>query len=620
MNWTTALKVMAENHPPQSEDLLAQHFGNWLVACAQLPKDSRDAQFIARVGQRLAEQTNSGISSISLQGWERDPESIAQLLKAHQLLADPGQANAPLSLEQDWLYLTRYREYERKIAQGLKAMAKPLPAFEPDETAQLRQWLKELFPDSKEALTTNWQRVAGALVLASRLTVLTGGPGTGKTSTIGRLLLLLLRQNPELKIRLAAPTGTAANRLTRLIETLADKLKSELGESWESVAHQYGQLLESLKLLESAETLHRLLGYHSINNSFRHGPDNPLAADLVIVDEASMVGLGMMNQLIGALDQQTRLILVGDSDQLISVDTGRVLADICSWKPDGQLSVERFRTIKTLTDCDLTSQVGGSVPPLADCLCRLKTNHRSDKSISELAEAVNQGNLKEVLGQLNQAFENIQWRPELNLSEVQDLMTQDYAEIYRSIRSMTEPEEMLNQLAAFRLLCPTRQGQSGSLAMAQAIEQKLREQGLIDGGLWYHGQLVMITSNNYHLNLFNGDTGVIVRLPEGYKAYFRSVEGGVRALDVGQLPPHELALAVTVHKSQGLEFGHVGLLVPDQDALSNRSGLLISRRMLYTGMTRAKSKLTLWGSPEALEQAIGNTDEYHSGLRARLWS
>lgn len=598
---------MAETNQELS---LARHLGHYLVSWSKLPKAHPKAQLIAKIGQLLEQEINQkhthlDLTSIAAEQDLGRPDEVLQLLEQAGLLSDTG-FDAPLVADHNLLYLARYYRYETKLANALLQLAPQQLATEPSDFIAAR--LKTLFPDIKHEgrAVTNWQRVAAAMAMHKCLTLLLGGPGTGKTTTIGRLLLLLLEQNESLVIKLTAPTGSAAARL-------ADAMKN----AWQEAIKENLCDPALLQLLpHSAQTLHRLLGYRFVENTFRFGPKQPLNADLVIVDETSMVDLRMMTQLISALKPNARLLLAGDNHQLASVASGQVLGDICTGKQGHQKQSFRPQTsafLQQMTGYECPSE---PMTPLADCLCWLHHNHRSNQTISHFAAVVNKGDSQAAIDLFDD--NTLQWHQQISATDLVQAITDIYATIYAQLKTLQDPQQMLEMLSRFRLLCGTRHGLKGNLTMSAKIEAALRQRKLIGQHDFYHGKLIMVTTNSYHLNLFNGDTGVILTSPEGERqAWFTGTANQPRCLHIKRLPSHELALAMTIHKSQGLEFDQVGIVLPDK--LEGHLQNLLTKEMIYTGITRARQAVTVYARPEVLKSAIENRTIKRSGLRRRLW-
>jgi exodeoxyribonuclease V alpha subunit len=450
---------------------------------------------------------------------------------------------------------------------------------------------------------TNWQAVAAAAALRHRFTVISGGPGTGKTYTVLRLIRLLVDAaaatgQPFPEIRLAAPTGKAAARMM------------------ESIHRGLADLPEGARLAErlpdQASTLHRLLGLRQGSTRPRHDRDHPLTADAVVVDEASMVDLPMMAKLVDALPAGARLILLGDRYQLASVESGSVLAELCDGAGINAFSGEQREAFASLLGSE-TVTASDPASALSDHVVTLRTSHRfhPESPIGRFAAAVNEGNAEAALDAARDGSGEIR----LELAEATDLgrLAEVMARAYGPLIETDDPAHALAVLDRVRLLTATRVGPAGVQAMNRRIGYLLAEaHGFDPDRPWFHGRPVIVLHNDYRAGLFNGDTGICLRGPDGgLRVWFRAEEG-VRALLPTSIPDHETVFAMTVHKSQGSEFHEVHLLLPPQDSP------VLSRELVYTGITRARDRLTVYGSPEVLATAIARRVTRRSGLAARL--
>lgn len=604
-----------------------RHFGDALARWAGRAPGSSAGRALRAVGTLLSAELGRQHSCLALArvhelarlaGLEGElPEDVATVAT---LLRDSGLLgtgrDAPLVLEDGRLYLTRYHGYERTVAEALAARA---GAVEPAgaDPARLAVRLAALFPNDEDAV--DWQRVGAAMALDRRLAVITGGPGTGKTTTVTRMLLVLLEEagDAPLRIRLAAPTGKAAARLTESVRQSKARLAAE--------GRADAAVLE--RLPETAETLHRLLGWRPLENRFRHGAERRVPADVVVVDEASMVDLRMMARLLEALAPETRLVLLGDRDQLSSVEAGRVLADLCAWTErhfvTRRLSRTQAERLGALTGFDLAALAGEAVPALADCLCLLERSHRFDpaSAMGRFAAAVNGGDAERALAELRRRAPGLTWSGE---GAAPAALVTDAADRYEAAVTLAatpgaEPEAALAAFGRYQLLAATRGGPFGVEALNAAVEGELARRGRIRPDLPFHaGRPVMIVVNDYALGLYNGDTGVVLVDEDGRtRVWFAASDGGVRAVAPTRLPAHETIYAMTVHKSQGSEFDAVTVVLPD-DPTENEQRLL-TREMLYTAVTRARSTVHVHAGEAVLRRTVARRTERASGLRARLW-
>ena len=470
---------------------------------------------------------------------------------------------AVLHLEGGLLYLDRYWIEECRVAADVRALS----AARRDGP---RGDLGRLFPPAYSE-----QQEAAEIALSRALTVLTGGPGTGKTTTVARLLALLAEQaelagRPPLRIALAAPTGKAAARLLEAVRGEVDALGAA------DIAR-----LPAL----TATTLHRLLGSRPDTASrFRHNRDNRLPHDVIVVDETSMVSLTMMARLLEAVRPESRLILVGDPDQLASVEAGAVLADL----------VEGLSA--------------GADSPVA----RLSTSHRFGASIGTLAQAIRMGDADAALDVLATGGDHIDWVQTEAPAETLRKVLVPHALALREAALLGDAREALATLEQHRMLCAHRRGPHGVAYWNRQVERWLAEQTEMPvWAPWYPGRPVLVTANDYGLGLYNGDTGVAVLRDGDLRAVMSGATGPVE-LATGRLADVETMHAMTIHKSQGSQAAEVTVLLPPHDSR------LLTRELLYTAVTRAREKVRLIGSAEQLRAAVERRAVRATGLSRRL--
>ena len=499
------------------------------------------------------------------------------------------------------LYLYRYWQYEKNLAAFFMKQAAAAVAC--DEKL-LRALLEELFPHEPGA-GLNRQKLAAFTAATRRFAVICGGPGTGKTTTVAKILALLIGLAPgQLRIALAAPTGKAADRVQRAIGAAIQGLACD------------GAVKEALP--REASTLHRLLGLSPDEARARFNEKNPLPCDVVVVDEASMVDLPLMAKLVRALAPHARLLLLGDKDQLASVESGAVLGDVCA---DGR--VETFSRSHLDRYESLTGERGQGVtelekaPPIADCIVELTRNYRfgEESGIGALAAAVNRSDSAAALEILASGDRSdLSWdaarSPQGHAPALEKIVMDNYAGISRC----ADARSALEMFSRFRILCAVREGQRGVAGINDAVEAVLEHQHRIRRtGRWYHGRPVMVTRNDYAIRIFNGDNGIIFQSPDGIlKTCFAGPDAALRSFVPSRLPEHETAYALTVHKSQGSEFVHVLIVLPDQPSP------VLTRELIYTAITRARSRVTLWAGEEVFKAAVGRCIERASGLRDAL--
>ena len=559
------------------------------------------------------------------------------------LQIDPAdtQGSSPLVLCADRLYLRRYWRYETRVAAQVRARAavggggEDLAATL--DSTQARKLLDRLFEPpaasnaaAEEAAGPDWQKVACAVALRGRLTLITGGPGTGKTYTAARLVVLLQALHADaqpLRVALAAPTGKAAARLRQSIGTALQVLQQQVGDTLPLAAWAAE--------LGPARTLHALLGTRPGTRRFVHDAANPLDVDLLFVDEASMVHLEMMATLLDALPPGARVVLLGDRDQLASVEAGAVMGDLCGGagadvggRPYDAATVG---WIRDLTGQALPVGSAASADSLAQQTVVLRRSRRFSGPIGELAMAVNRGDGAAALATLRAAP-----NAEVSLIETPDAGAIARLAVDGRPGAVGGYRAYLDALAqrpadsaafaawavgvlvafdSFRVLCAVREGPWGVSGLNASIERALAERGLLHRrGEWYEGRPVMVTRNDPTLGVFNGDIGLVLKPPGvgTLRAYF--LDGAeLRSVSVGRLADVETAFAMTVHKGQGSEFAHVVLVLPAEDST------VLTRELVYTGITRAKSAFTLVTKhASGLVLASGRLTRRLSGLRQLL--
>jgi len=516
-------------------------------------------------------------------------------LEASPLVGGDGDFT-PLILGHGRLYLARYQAYERQLAKQLLQRAADLPEV---DDAQLSESLTRLFAFNQQQ--PDWQRLAAAQAVRRKLAVISGGPGTGKTTTVVRLLAALLEQpgcehpgGAPLAIGLAAPTGKAAARMAEAIRNA----KAELPVS------------EAIKaaLPDEARTLHRLLGSRGDSPQVRHHAANPLALDVLVVDEASMVDLALMAKLLDALPPTARLILLGDKDQLCAVEAGAVFAELCEGRGfDAQAANELQRiTGQQVPVSQPSSQLG-------DAVVLLTHSHRfaGDSGIGELARRINGGDVSGTLNLLKEERSDLALNAAPTPNDLLERLDQGYAP-YISAAKSADPAAAFAAFNAFRTLCAQREGAWGVAGINEALEARIKRRSQVASReRWYVGRPVMVRQNDYALGLFNGDIGICLHTEYGLRVFFEGEEG-YRPFAPARLPSHDSAFAMTVHKSQGSEFSEVLLVLPEQPSP------LLTRSLFYTGITRAKHKVEIWALPARLSEAVATRAERAAGLAERL--
>ena len=519
------------------------------------------------------------------------------------------QERTPLVLDEDGrLYLHRYWSYQEALRRWI--LDQSVRVRRVQDMPSLQNALSRIFPSNGFGSTRpDWQKIAAAAALLRRFTVISGGPGTGKTTTAARILALMRVHSGERPARfaLAAPTGKAAARLGEAVRSARSTLP----------------LPDSLAadLPERATTIHRLLGTIPGSPYFRHHKGRPLPVDVLVVDEASMVDLALMAKLVQALPPDATLILLGDRDQLASVEAGAVLGDICGTAPDPGFSPSFHALLKKATGEDIPEpETDDKAGPVRDSIVLLRQSRRFDEAggLGSVSRLVNAGDHEAVISFLKDSpREDVLLRPLPRSSLLGRALRERAHEPMVKALKEREPMEALARFDEFRILCALREGPFGARAVNLLVERHLADAGLVPAqGRWYAGRPVMIARNDYALQLFNGDMGIVLPSPEAegdLRACFPMPDGSIRSIHPMRLPEHETAFAVTVHKSQGSEFDRVLLILPDH------SSPILTRELLYTAVTRARRSVEIWSSETVLREAVGRRTRRFSGLQDALW-
>ena len=521
-------------------------------------------------------------------------------LEASPAVGGPGGSAAPLVLDRDRLALRRFVDAERRTAEAVRARVGPAVDEPPGAAVEA---FGALFPPRPDGRLDR-QALAAAAALRQRVLLVAGGPGTGKTYTATRVLALLRAAEPGLRVALAAPTGKAAARL---------------GESLGAGVAALGARGEGLPT--EAVTIHRLLGAHPERAGFRHGPRAPLPHDLVLVDEGSMVDLPLFDALLAALRPEARLVVLGDPDQLPPVEVGSTFADLCAAgagpAPPGLDAFCRALGLDGVPAAEGAAPLAASVVTLAE-----SRRFTADSDVGVFALAVRDGDAGGALAALRD-------RPALDLVEDDP----GGAAVAWAMRTAPDvvgaetPEVALDALGRFRLLAAVRRGPRGVEGLNEAVERALRAAGLVRwnpyGDRLYPARPVLVTVNDPATGLANGDVGVL------WRAGTRTSGGGAQTAGAGwtavfpgrdpvpveRLPAHEPAWALTVHKSQGSEFDAVGVVLPEP---GTRGAAFVSRRLLYTAATRARTSVAVFGDADAVARAVAADERRASGLAERL--
>ncbi|MGO9885228.1 MAG: exodeoxyribonuclease V subunit alpha [Solirubrobacteraceae bacterium] len=552
---------------------------------------------LARIRETAAVDADEPVDLESL-AWP-EPEQWVEKVAGSRLVTEDGSRAAPLRLQRTWLYLDRYWAEEVQVAGALQAIGGS--AADGVDLELLSAGVRRLFGSDREGR----QSIAAAAAVTQRFAVVAGGPGTGKTTTVARIIALLCEQAiaadgaPPL-IALAAPTGKAAARLQEAVAGEAAELDVQ-----DPVRAQLRDC--------SATTLHRLLGWRPQSNSrFRHDRNHRLPHDVVIVDETSMVSLSLMARLIEALRAGARLVLVGDPAQLASIEAGAVLGDIVGPAAVAPLvGPEAARRLSAATGASLAASAQDG---FGDGIVVLERVHRFGGAIAELATAIRHGDQDLVVELLKRSPDGVRWietdlSDDGGLAPVRDGAISAATAVVAAARA-GDAAGALRALGTYRILCAHRRGPYGVASWTVRLEGWLADS--IDSERWYVGRPLLVTENDHELRLNNGDTGVIVRSGERTLAAF---ERGGEVVDYSpsRLGAIETVYAMTIHKSQGSQFDAAAVLLPEPGSR------ILTRELLYTAATRARRQLIVVGTEEAVRAAVSRPVARASGLSWRLW-
>ncbi len=501
------------------------------------------------------------------------------------------------------IYLYRYFDYERQLANAIVARIPKAPP-QPLNT-ESQKFLDERFAENAKRLAgrPDRQKMAVMLALSSPLTIISGGPGTGKTTIVTALIATLALNDPPPRIALVAPTGKAAARMEDAMRKQVSTLSPELIK----------------RLPDHASTIHMLLGAKPASNEFRHNRDNPLPYDLIVIDEASMIDLSLAARLFTALLPGTRIVLLGDKDQLAAVEAGAVFAELARRSSLSDVTAEDPDRKKD----DLLSlrpSPGTEKKGISDCVVWLTENYRfgAESPIGRLAALVVNGNDAQMTDWLQtQKSSEIKWEAigDGLPAKVVDALVCGF-ESYVAAVKQGDPGDVLSIYEKFCVLCAIRRGKRGVEGINDVIAQKLRLRlsgEISSDSHWYNGRPVMITENDYGLGIFNGDIGIALTGKNGnLDVWFKAKEGGIRSISPSSLPAHQTAFAITIHKAQGSEFENVALILPEQDSP------VLTRELIYTAVTRARKSLSLYGSLKIMSVAVCRPTSRRSGLAERI--
>ncbi|HNX24144.1 MAG TPA: exodeoxyribonuclease V subunit alpha [Spirochaetota bacterium] len=509
----------------------------------------------------------------------------------------------PLILDaEDKLYFQKYYSFENSLAEYITGLAgsKSLPA----DISNVKETFSLLFPSNTG--DTDWQSAAAYSALSGGLTVISGGPGTGKTSTVVKILALIaeagIKSGKEILISLAAPTGKAAARLREAVNIAIAGLP---------VSDDVKKVIPS-----ETFTIHRLLGSIKDSHEFRHNSENPLMHDVVVVDECSMGDMALMCRLVRAVRPGAQLILLGDKDQLSSVEGGAVFGDLCGGV-EGVYTKSFLDTGNRLFGINFPQPVieSGNISVMNDALVVLKKSYRfSGRSgIGILAELVKKGDASGALDILNdESYPDVKFADGTSRKEIGNIYSDAASRVVAGMDCSVE-EKISALISSFSILTATRKGELGAEGMNSMAEGILFHLGVIEPvEKFYHGRPVMISRNDYSLSLFNGDIGITSNKGIA-EVVFPGPDGKPRTVHPSRLPEHETAFAMTIHKSQGSEFNNVLVVMPD------KWNMVMTRELLYTAVTRARNGVVIAAGSDIVKEMILTPTKRMSGLRKKLW-
>jgi exodeoxyribonuclease V alpha subunit len=544
---------------------------------------------------------------------------VNQVIDPENLIFGNAKKAAPFVRHQDKLYIQRYFQYESSILKSIKRLIDKGKENYVDRILKLTSLQDSLYEmnitDPFEANEpkdhqTDWQMAAAVSAFLNNFTIVTGGPGTGKTTTVAKVLSLLFQADPNLKVALAAPTGKAAMRMGESLKTNTLKVPEE-------VKAKFNKLIPS--------TLHRMLGYKPNSIYFKHDENNPLLHDVVIVDEASMIDVAMFAKMLDAVRGNTRVILLGDKNQLSSVEAGSLFGDLCKIHEQSNLFTSESINIINEYIKDATRQlpstaVNSSPDGLTNHIIELRKSRRFNEQseIGKISLAVIQNDTPQLEAFIQQSQNNaVSIHDEWN----EGLLEPHLMEYTKYIQE-EDIEKALKLLNQIRVLCAVREGERGLYAINKKIEQFLKRKKIKnhDGSLFspdgdfYENRPVIVTQNITELMLFNGDTGIIRKDKSGaYKAWFIDHENKLRSVLPAYITDAETVFAMTIHKSQGSEYNKVVVVLPE-----NKEIALLTRELLYTAITRAKEKAVIFADKSTFFATAENKVNRASGIADRI--
>jgi exodeoxyribonuclease V alpha subunit len=527
--------------------------------------------------------------------------SQAQLIN-HPLISD-GHSYTPFVLYNDKLYFQRYFVYESKIIDKIQLFIHHEQQSRPYYREQLlnqKNFIGTLF-NNTASTDINWQYLAVLSAVLNQFTIITGGPGTGKTTTVAKILSLMYAVNSGLKVALAAPTGKAANRMS------------------ESLKQAHFLDISTKETVDKLEpmTIHRLLGTIRDSIYFKHNAENPIPYDLVVIDESSMIDAALFSKLLDAISPTTKIILLGDKDQLASVEAGSLFGDLC-------IAQEKLNTFSKPTinffqsffdsGADLLRHEQISHHLLFEHVIVLQHSYRfsSGDGIGKISKAIIENKIEDIQSFFDNKDDKVTLDPQYS-----EAIFKKFIDGYRDYIEETDIRQAFKKLNQLRVLCAIRESSEGVIHINERIEKYLHENKWIRKDTeFYEHRPVMMTKNNYNLGLFNGDIGIVRKDSEGkIKVWFENSEGNLISFLPAAIDAVETVYAMTIHKSQGSEFDQVMIILPKNDELA-----LLTRELLYTAITRAKERVVIQWTLSEIADCATRSVQRGSGITERLRS
>lgn len=539
------------------------------------------------------------LSTIGPSDFDHLYEANIDQLKINELVSD-GTEKQPMILQKDRLYFERFFFYESKIVEWIIQRSANENSSLESELEKHAGFIQSLFPQSVSEASPDWQMIACISALLNSFTIITGGPGTGKTTTVAKILSALYTINPSLKVALAAPTGKAAARMDESLKAAA--------------ANGHEQFIEKFNELQPF-TLHRLLESRRHSIYFRRNEENPLNYDVVVIDEASMIDAALFAKLLMAIGPHTKLILLGDRNQLSSVEAGSIFGDLCLAQNElNLLSEKRINLLhKIFPSIPLPSAGNADVSghPLFERVIELKKSYRfsDDQGIGKLSRVIIQNDTDSIETFFRNEEKEIIIDPQYSSS-----LFNEYISGFKEYILEKDVAKALSKLNLLKVLVAIREGKQGLVEINLQIEKYLAKRRWITTDTeFYENRPVMVTTNNFEIQLFNGDVGIIRMDENGQKMVWFEIKGELRKFPPATISGLVTVYAMTVHKSQGSEFNSVLIILPQQQEIK-----ILTRELLYTAVSRAKKKVVIQGSHESILQIMEAKVKRGSGIQDRL--